>query len=45
MRLEKHGKGMVAVPQGKLPALSAQEVRATLERVRRSRRAIQSRPS
>jgi AbrB family looped-hinge helix DNA binding protein len=35
MRLEKRGKGMVAVPQGKLPALSAEEVRETLERVRR----------
>jgi AbrB family looped-hinge helix DNA binding protein len=35
MRLEKRGKGMVAVPQGKLPALTADEVRETLERVRR----------
>ena len=35
MRLEKRGKGMVAVPQGKLPALSADEVRETLERLRR----------
>lgn len=35
MRLEKRGKGMVAVPKGKLPALTADEVRAALERVRR----------
>lgn len=35
MRLKKRGKGVVAVPQGKLPALSADEVRETLERVRR----------
>jgi len=35
MRLEKRGKGMVAVAQGKLPALSAEKVRETLERVRR----------
>jgi len=35
MRLEKRGKGMVAVPQAKLPQLSAEEVRAALERVRR----------
>ena len=35
MRLEKRGKGIVAVPQGKLPALSAGEVRETLERLRR----------
>lgn len=35
MRLEKRGKGMVAVPQGKLPALSAEQVRETLERIRR----------
>jgi len=35
MRLEKRGKGMVAVPQAKLPALTADEVRETLERVRR----------
>lgn len=35
MRLEKRGKGMVAVPQGKLPALTADEVRETIERVRR----------
>ena len=35
MRLEKRGKGMVAVPQGKLPALTADEVRETIDRVRR----------
>ncbi len=35
MRLEKRGKGMVAVPQGKLPSLSADQVRETLERIRR----------
>jgi hypothetical protein len=46
MRLKKRGKGMVAVPQGKLPALSAEKVRETLERVRRQRtRSIQSSPS
>ena len=35
MTLQKRGKGVVAVPQTKLPTLSADEVRATLERVRR----------
>lgn len=35
MRLEKRGKGMVAVPKGELPQLTADEVRETLERVRR----------
>ena len=35
MRLRKRGKGVVAVPLGKLPALTADEVRATLERARR----------
>lgn len=35
MRLQKRGKGMVAVPQGKLPSLTADEVREALERVRR----------
>jgi len=35
MRLKKHGKGVVAVPDSKLPALSAEQVRDTLERVRR----------
>jgi AbrB family looped-hinge helix DNA binding protein len=35
MRLEKKGKGVVAVPTTKLPALTAAQVRDTLERVRR----------
>ena len=35
MRLKKRGKGMVAVPEGKLPPLTAEHVRETLERVRR----------
>jgi AbrB family looped-hinge helix DNA binding protein len=35
MRLRKRGKGLVAVPQGKLPPLTADEVRETLERARR----------
>jgi AbrB family looped-hinge helix DNA binding protein len=35
MRLMKRGKGLVAVPDAKLPALTAQQVRDTLERVRR----------
>lgn len=35
MRLEKRGKGVVAVPRIKLPALSAVQVRETLDRVRR----------
>lgn len=35
MRLEKRGKGMVAVAKGELPPLTADEVRETLERVRR----------
>jgi AbrB family looped-hinge helix DNA binding protein len=35
MRLEKRGRGVVAVPQRKLPRLTAEQVRATLERVRR----------
>ena len=35
MRLEKRGKGMVAVPKAELPRLTAEEVRETLERVRR----------
>lgn len=35
MRLERRGKGAVAVPQKKLPSLTAEEVRETLERVRR----------
>ncbi len=35
MRLQKRGKGVVAVPQNELPALTAEQVRETLERVRR----------
>ena len=35
MRLVKRGKGPVAVPGSKLPELTADEVRDTLERVRR----------
>jgi AbrB family looped-hinge helix DNA binding protein len=35
MQLMKRGKGPVAVPKGKLPALTSTLVRETLERVRR----------
>ena len=35
MRLEKRGKGVVAVPEAELPALTAEQVRDTLERTRR----------
>jgi AbrB family looped-hinge helix DNA binding protein len=35
MKLKKRGKGVVAVPQQELPELSAEQVRETLERVRR----------
>jgi hypothetical protein len=35
MRLKKRGKGVVAVPDVGLPALTAEQVRDTLERVRR----------
>ena len=35
MKLKKRGKGVVAVPDAELPALTAQQVRDTLERVRR----------
>ena len=35
MRLEKRGKGLVAVPEAQLPPLTAEQVRDTLERVRR----------
>lgn len=35
MRLRKRGKSVVAVPDRKLPPLTADEVRATLEAVRR----------
>lgn len=35
MKLRKRGKGVVAIPDTKLPALTADQVRDTLERVRR----------
>jgi AbrB family looped-hinge helix DNA binding protein len=35
MRLEKRGKGQVAVPETELPPLTSEQVRDTLERVRR----------
>jgi AbrB family looped-hinge helix DNA binding protein len=35
MLLKKRGKGVVAVPETKLPPLTAAEVRETLERIRR----------
>lgn len=35
MRLKKRGKGVVAVPDAQLPALTADQVRDVLERVRR----------
>jgi AbrB family looped-hinge helix DNA binding protein len=35
MKLQARGKGVVAVPDGPLPALTAEQVRETLERVRR----------
>ena len=35
MQLKKRGKGVVAVPDAELPALTAQQVRDTMERVRR----------
>ncbi len=35
MQLRKRGKGVVAVPDVVLPALTADQVRETLERVRR----------
>jgi AbrB family looped-hinge helix DNA binding protein len=35
MRLKKRGKSVVAVPEAALPALTAEQVRETLERVRR----------
>ena len=35
MRLRRRGKGLVAVPDIELPALSVDQVRETLERVRR----------
>lgn len=35
MRLKKRGKGLVAIPDASLPVLTAEQVRDTLERVRR----------
>lgn len=35
MVLKRKGKGVVAVPEGELPPLSSEEVRETLERIRR----------
>ncbi len=35
MKLKKRGKGVVAVPDAPLPPLTAEQVRDTLERVRR----------
>ena len=35
MRLAKRGKGLIAVPKDKLPTLTSDQVRDTLERVRR----------
>ena len=35
MQLKKRGKGIVAVPDAELPTLTAEQVRDTLERVRR----------
>jgi len=35
MRLQKRGKGVVAVPDAELPALTADQVRETMERIRR----------
>ena len=35
VKLKKRGKGLVAVPDAKLPPLTAELVRETLERVRR----------
>ena len=35
IQLKKRGKGLVAVPDTELPALTADQVRDTLERIRR----------
>jgi AbrB family looped-hinge helix DNA binding protein len=35
MQLKKRGKGVVAIPAAKLPLLTADQVRETLEHVRR----------
>jgi AbrB family looped-hinge helix DNA binding protein len=35
MKLSRRGKGVVAVPESELPPLTAEQVRETLERIRR----------
>jgi AbrB family looped-hinge helix DNA binding protein len=35
VRLQKRGKGVVAIPDADLPALTADQVRETMERIRR----------
>jgi AbrB family looped-hinge helix DNA binding protein len=35
VKLQKRGKGVVAVPETELPPLTAEQVRDTLERIRR----------
>jgi len=35
VKLKKRGRGVVAVPESKLPTLTADAVRETLERIRR----------
>jgi len=35
MKLKKRGKGVVAVPDSELPPLTGEQVRETLERIRR----------
>ena len=35
MQLKKRGKGVVAVPDAKLPTLTAEQVRNTMDHVRR----------
>jgi AbrB family looped-hinge helix DNA binding protein len=35
VKLQRRGKGVVAVPESELPPLTAEQVRDTLERVRR----------
>ena len=35
MSLQKRGKGVVAVPDAELPVLTADQVRETMERIRR----------
>jgi hypothetical protein len=35
MKLKKRGKGVVAVPEQELPPLTREQVRETLERIRR----------